>query len=119
MTPRPVTSLSMLEGFDLYFVEAVLRIRGAGDDPTTEQLRAARAQFDGYYAAVIRTPEPDDVDKEWLDGHTFDSAAAQFAFLYTQFGVIYVSQATADEIAAFTRWWTTDVLPDARTVSAA
>ena len=121
MNTRPITSLSLLDGFDRYFVEAVLRIQGVNGLPTTEQVRSACAQLDGYYAAVMRAPEPAHTDDEedWLDSHTFTSAAAELAFLYTQFGVIDMRQATTAETAAFKRWWLSGVLPGVLATSAA
>jgi hypothetical protein len=110
----------MLDGFDRYFVDAVLQIRGVLDVPSPEQLREACTQLDAYYAAVMRAPEPPAADDEdWLDGHTFDSAATQAAYLYLHFGVVHVGQATAAETQAFSDWWLNGLLARARKAAAA
>lgn len=117
MSTRTITSLRLLDAFDRCFVEAVLRLRGITAEPAALQLRGACAQLDAYYAAITRAPEPQhDLDEQWLDGHTFSSAAEQLAFLFTQFGVLYVSQATAAQLQALNLWWTSGALPFAERV---
>jgi len=105
-------SFEDLDPFDAAFVEAVLRIQGIDEVPTREQLRAALQELNDYIGALSRAPRSDDpVDAEWLDGHTLDSAASQFAFLFMQYGVLRVSQASRDQMAAFNHWWQTGELP--------
>jgi hypothetical protein len=105
-------ALEKLDPFDHAFVDAVLRIQGIDELPTSEQFRAARAVLDAYYSALMRAPaSTSPLDEEWLEGHTLESAASQFAFLFTQYSVLYLSQASDAQIAAFTQWWQTGEPP--------
>src|SRR5690349_6666981 len=73
--------LEDLDPFDAAFVEAVLHIQGIDEIPTRVQQHAALQLLNDYIGALSRVPHSDDpVDVEWLDGHTLDSAASQFAF---------------------------------------
>ena len=36
-----------------------------------------------------------------------ESAAAELAYLFSRFGVLYRSQARPSQLAAFQRWWAT------------
>jgi hypothetical protein len=106
-------NLSTLDPFDHFFVDAVLHLRGIDTEPTLDQLREACAVLDAFYRAVMKAPESEHpVDIEWLEGHSMDSAAAQFAFLYTQFGLIYLSQADVRQVDAWKFWWRTGEVPD-------
>lgn len=114
MQTRSAPSLSLLDGFDRYFVEAVLRIRGIYAEPMASQMQDACSALDSYYNAIVNAPPSERAaDENWLDGHTFDSAAAQSAFLFIKFGVVDASRATAQELEAFNSWWLREVLPAA------
>ena len=106
-------TLEQLDPFDHAFVDAVLRIRGVDEMPTFEQFKDAILVLEAYYSALMKAPSSKDPrDEGWLDGHTIESAASQFAFLFNRFDVLYVSQATHEQLAAFTEWWTTGDMPN-------
>jgi hypothetical protein len=105
-------SLQELDPFDYAFVEAVLRLQGIDVVPSQKQLHVAIQVLNDYFAALMRAPESrDPIDAEWLDGHTLDSAAAEFAFLFMHYNVLYVSQASGEQLAAFSHWWSTGEQP--------
>lgn len=105
-------ALTALDPFDFAFVDAVLHMQGVEGQPTAEEARAAHSVLDSYFAALMRAPiSADPQDDEWLEGHTLESAAAQFAFLFFHFGVLSVNHATGRQRAAFSGWWATGELP--------
>lgn len=107
MTPIAAESLEQLDPFDHAFVDAVLHLRGIDEPPSLEEFHQALAELGTYYSALQasktapRTPEDD-----WTGG-SVESAAAELAYLFSRFGVLYRSQARPAQLAAFQRWWAT------------
>lgn len=107
-TPSFAQSLLELDPFDHAFVDAVLRLRGIFELPSVDELKSALDELNRYYTALMQAPvSSDPADEPWLRGQSIDAAASRFAFLFTQFGVLYVSQATPRQRAALDAWWET------------
>jgi hypothetical protein len=108
MTPLPAPSFDQLDPFDHAFVDALLHLRGVDGPPDADEYTAAYAELAEYYAALELAPACSTaLDDEWLEGQSIEAAAAQLAYLYSRFGVLYRSQATPTQLLAFQRWWTT------------
>lgn len=108
MTPNTAESLEQLDPFDHAFVDAVLHLRGIDEPPSYDEFRSALDELASYYGALaLAPPSTTALDDTWLDGQSIDVAAAQLAFLYCRFGVLYRSQAKPLQLAAFHRWWAT------------
>ncbi len=106
--PAPVQSLEQLDPFDHAFVDALLLLQGVDGPPTLDEFRAALEDLSSYYSALeLAPPSTTALDDSWPEGQSIDIAAAQLAFLFSRFGVLYRSQATAMQLAAFQRWWVT------------
>ena len=97
-----------LDPFDHAFVDTLLHLRGVDDEPTVDELGSALDELRQYYAALeLAPPSITSIDDEWIDGQSIDAAAAQLAYLYNRFGVLFRSQATPGQLHSFQRWWTT------------
>jgi hypothetical protein len=108
MTPLAAESLEQLDPFDHAFVDAVLHLREIDEPPSYEEFRSALDELASYYGALaLAPPGGTALDDTWLEGQPIDQAAAQLAFLYCRFGVLYRSQATPMQLLAFNRWWAT------------
>jgi hypothetical protein len=107
MTPETAQSLEQLDPFDHAFVDTLLHLRGVDEPPSYEEFRDALAELGRYYSALeLAPPCSTALDDTWPEGHSIDAAAAQLAYLYNRFGVLYRSQAKPGQLAAFQRWWT-------------
>jgi hypothetical protein len=108
MTPLAARSLDQLDVFDHAFVDTVLHLRGIDEPPDLEDFQAALDELGSYYSALALAPAGGTaLDDTWFDGQSIDQAAAQLAFLYCRFGLLYRSQATPLQLLAFQRWWAT------------
>ena len=108
MTPVFAQSLEQLDPFDHAFVDALLHLRGVDGPPSAEEFSAAHGELMDYYSALELAPACSTaIDDAWIEGQSIQAAAAQLAYLYSRFGVLYRSQATPTQLAAFQRWWTT------------
>jgi len=108
MTPVLAQSLEQLDPFDHAFVDALLHLRGVDGPPTPEEFAAAHGELVEYYGALELAPASGTaIDDDWLEGQSIEAAAAQLAYLYSRFGVLYRSQATPMQLVAFHRWWAT------------
>ena len=101
-----------LDPFDHAFVEAVLLLRGIDGIPTSHELSEALATLNSFFSALMKTPVSRELDDfEHLDADSLDTAATMYAFLYTQFGLVYWAHASAEHLAAFAHWQCTGELP--------
>ena len=108
MTPHFATSLDQLDPFDHAFVDAVLHLQGIDEPPSFAEFKSALDELASYYTALeLAPPGGNALDDTWLEGQPIDGAAAQLAFLYCRFGLLYRSQATPLQLLAFQRWWAT------------
>jgi hypothetical protein len=108
MTPHAAQSLEQLDPFDHAFVDAILHLHGIDEPPSYEDFRFALDQLASYYSALaLAPPSGTALDDTWLEGQPIEQAAAQLAFLYCRFGVLYRSQATPMQLLTFQRWWST------------
>jgi hypothetical protein len=108
MTPQTANSLEQLDPFDHAFVDAVLHLHGIDEPPSFDEFRLALDELASYYNALaLAPPGGNALDDTWLEGQPIDHAAAQLAFLYCRFGVLYRSQASPMQLLAFQRWWAT------------
>jgi len=108
MTPTAAHSLEQLDPFDHAFVDALLHLRGVDDEPSFDEFKAALDELGEYYAALELAPASSTaIDDDWMEGHSIDATAAQLAYLYSRFGVLYRSQATPTQLHSFQRWWMT------------
>ena len=104
----PAQSLDQLDPFDHAFVDALLHLRGVDGPPALEEFRHALAELASYYGALeLAPPSSTALDDVWLEGQSMDVAGAQLAYLFNRFGVLYRSQATTAQLAAFQQWWAT------------
>ena len=107
MDPIAAESLEQLDPFDHAFVDAVLHLRGIDEPPSLEEFREALAELGTYYSALqASSPAPRATEDDWSGG-SVESAAAELAYLFSRFGVLYRSQARPSQLAAFQRWWAT------------
>jgi hypothetical protein len=98
-----------------------LRFRGASIH-SQEDIDAAVVALVGYIDAVQGSSTArSESDATWLQEAPHDVAAELAAFLYTQYGLIYRSQASDKQLVAFERWRKTGRLPgdvaDSRTTA--
>jgi hypothetical protein len=108
MTPTAAHSLEQLDPFDHAFVDALLHLHGVDDEPSFPEFKSALEELGKYYAALeLSPPSGNAIDDNWIAGQSIEAAAAQLAYLYSRFGVLYRSQATPPQLLAFTRWWNT------------
>jgi hypothetical protein len=108
MTPSAARSLEQLDPFDHAFVDALLHLRGVDQQPSFEEFKSALDELGEYYEALeLAPPSCTSIDDDWTDGQSIDAAAAQLAYLYSRFGVLYRSQATPTQLHSFQRWWMT------------
>ncbi|MEO8313369.1 MAG: hypothetical protein ABI645_01125 [Pseudomonadota bacterium] len=97
-----------LDPFDHAFVNTLLCLRGVEEPPSYAEFAETLQELANYYSAlVLAPPSCTAIDDDWLEGQSIDSAAAQLAFLYYRFGLLYRSQAKPSQLAAFQRWWAT------------
>ena len=101
-------SFEQLDPFDHAFVDTLLHLRGVDEPPSYEEFREALQELGRYYSALeLAPPSTTALDDQWLSGESIDMAAAQLAYLFDRFGVLYRSQATSLQLLTFQRWWTT------------
>jgi hypothetical protein len=102
----PDSSFESLDPFDHAFVDALLHLHGVDGPPTREEFSDALEELARYYSALeLAPPSSTAIDDEWLEGQSIDVAAAQLAYLFSRFGVLYRSQATPAQLTAFQLWW--------------
>ncbi|RYZ58425.1 MAG: hypothetical protein EOP08_16275, partial [Proteobacteria bacterium] len=108
MTPETAQSLEQLDPFDHAFVDTLLHLRGVDEPPSYDEFSAALKELGRYYSALeLAPPSTTALDDQWIAGESIDMAAAQLAYLFDRFGVLYRSQASPLQLLAFQRWWAT------------
>jgi hypothetical protein len=108
MTSLAAQSFDQLDVFDHAFVDAALHLRGITETPTHEEFKLGLDDLAAYYSALALAPSGGSTsDDAWLERQPIERVAAQLAFLYCRFGVLYRSQAKPLQILAFHRWWAT------------
>lgn len=103
--------------FERAFIEAVLVLRGADEAPSLADFRAAVATLSEFFSALARSPCSNEIEdlEGWAgDPDAVANVAAQYAFLFTQYGLAYWSHAGVEQTSAFTHWRETGSLPPLR-----